>query len=129
MPSPSIWKIRLSGVFNIDSPRIACLTKLVAFYDFITGQGDGGRAVDVVQHYFNKVLDTVSHNILIWKLRNCGINEWTLRWTESRLTGRAQRIVSRHTESSLRPVNSSVSQRSVLGPVLFNISSMTCMKG
>ena len=80
----------------MNSPRMSCLTKLVAFYDFIAGQVNGGRAVNVVQHCFNNVFDTVSHNILIWKLRNCGIKEWTIRWTESWLTGRAQRIVIRH---------------------------------
>ena len=70
------------------------MTNLVAFYDVITGLVDGGRTVDVVYFDFSRTVDTVSHNILIVKLRKCGIDEWTVRWIENWLTGRAQRVVS-----------------------------------
>ena len=42
---------------------------------------------------FSKVFDTVSHSILVMKLRKCGIDEWTVMWIENCLTGRAQRVV------------------------------------
>jgi len=60
--------------------------------------------VDVVYLDFSKALENVSHNILIGKLWNCGLDEWTVRWTEKWLNGRAQRAVISGAESSWRPI-------------------------
>jgi len=83
----------------------SCLTNMNAFYDSMTSWVDEGRAVDVVYLDFSKASDTVSHNILIGKLRKRGLDEWSVTWTENWLNGRAQRVVISSAESSWRPVN------------------------
>ncbi|KAJ7419082.1 RNA-directed DNA polymerase from mobile element jockey-like protein [Willisornis vidua] len=51
-----------------------CLAKMIAFCDGTTGWIDEGTAVDVVYQDFSMAYDTVSHDILIGKLRKCRLD-------------------------------------------------------
>ncbi|PKU45212.1 spindle and hypothetical protein [Limosa lapponica baueri] len=88
----------------------SCLTNLIAFCDGMTGWVDEERAVDIARLDFSKAFDTVSHSILIDKFRKCGLDEWTERWIENWLNGRAQRVVISAAQSSWRPVASGAPQ-------------------
>ena len=67
------------GLLSATTKGKSCFTSLVAFYDVMTGQVVEGRAVDVVYLDFSKAFVTVSKNILVGKLKKCGVDEWTVR--------------------------------------------------
>jgi len=73
---------------------------MIVFYDGMTSWVDEGRAVDVFYLDFSKAFGTVSHHILIGKLRKCGLDEWTVRWIVNWLNGRALRVFLSGAESS-----------------------------
>ncbi|KAJ7411676.1 hypothetical protein BTVI_48773 [Pitangus sulphuratus] len=53
----------------------SCLTNLIDFYNETATWMDEGRQVDIIYLDFSKAFATVSHNILMGKLRNCGLDE------------------------------------------------------
>ena len=55
------------------------MTNLITFYDGMNSWVGEGRAVDVVYLEFSMGFETVSHNILVGKLRKCGLCEWSVR--------------------------------------------------
>ncbi len=66
-----------------------------------------------------KAFDVVNHEILLVKLSNLGIKNTELNWFQSYLTGRRQCVDINGQFSSLAPIDISVMQGSILGPLLF----------
>ena len=71
----------------------SCTTNLLETIDFITFAIENGIPVDVVLLDFAKAFDTVAHKRLLLKLKAYGIDGLVLKWIESFLTKRRQRIV------------------------------------
>ena len=66
-----------------------------------------------------KVFDTVDHEIILAKLNHYGIRGVSNNWFRSFLSDRQQFVSINGYDSGLTKLNCGVSQRSVLGPLLF----------
>ena len=68
----------------------------------------------------SSAFDTIDHDILKQRLIfSYGIKGNALKWINSYLTGRTQRVITNHSSSQASHLNWGVPQGSVLGPILF----------
>ncbi|KAF2354701.1 Reverse transcriptase domain [Trinorchestia longiramus] len=95
----------------------SCLTNL--FFGEVNRIYDRTKAVNLVYLDFQKIFDKVPHESLMAKVEAHGIRGNYSRWIRNWLTGRTQRVVVIHDETSDSAlVTSGVPQGSVLGPLL-----------
>jgi len=89
------------------------------FIEEVTNYLDLGYPVYVIYLDFQKHLTKSSHHRLLLKLEAHGIGGSVLRWIESWLCGRKQRVMLGGQVSDWSEVLSGVPQGSLLGPILF----------
>jgi hypothetical protein len=66
-----------------------------------------------------KAFDTISHDILVNKLKQYGIRGITNTWIQDYLTNRSQFVSFGETTSSTQTITCGIPQGSILGPLLF----------
>jgi hypothetical protein len=106
---------RNSGFKKNDSTTCQLLHIVNEIYTSI----DKGDEVCVVFLDVSKAFDRVWHEGLLYKLKRIGVSGALLRWFESYLTGRKQRVVVQGSSSDWKSINAGVPQGSILGPLLF----------
>ena len=97
----------------------SCETQLALFIQDIQSALDKKKEVDMIFLDFAKAFDTVSHDLLIHKLKRFNICPQVVSWVTDFLSGRKQRVTLSGALSDWTDVLSGVPQGSVLGPLLF----------
>ena len=76
----------------------------------------------------SKAFDTVDHNILLSKLSSIGLDDLTISWFTSYLSGRKQAVVANGVRSSSLVIDKGVPQGSILRPLLFTLYIILIIK-
>jgi hypothetical protein len=102
-------------------PGTSTVTQLVEIYDQFCKAVSAGKDIRVVFMDISKAFDRVWHEGLIYKLKGHGIKGTLLRWIQSYLADRKQRVIINGAKSEWGSIKAGVPQGSVLGPLLFLI--------
>ena len=105
------------GSFSTDT----CLTHLT---DHIHNQTSCCNFTGMVLIDLQKAFDTVDHVILLKKLEAMGVS--SVDWFRSYLSGRTQIVNVNQVDSAPLDITCGVPQGSILGPLLFYVTLMTC---
>ena len=105
----------------------SCLSELLDHYEDILDFLNDNKNVDVIYLDFAKAFNKVDFAIVLQKIKNLRVNEETLKWIQSFLTFRTQKVVVNGQSSDEKQVTSGVPQGSVLGPLIFLFYLVTLM--
>ena len=99
----------------------SAINRLLAILENIYQSLDNHQDSIFVSLDISKAFDRVWHEGLLFKLKQLGVNGALLKWFNSYLCNRSQRVVLGGSSSASKYLHSGVPQGSILGPLLFLI--------
>ena len=94
---------------------------MLDLFDKIFSAKESNKKPAIVFLDIKKAFDSVSHNVLLKKLKYYGVDGYVIKWFESYLHDRMQFTKINGTCSKTQTIHTGVPQGSILGPILFSL--------
>jgi len=95
----------------------SCISELLTLFNKLMKDKEQGKEISLLLFDLSAAFDTVSHEQLISKLEIYGFTEAALKWIQSYLSERTQRVIVAGELSSSHIVNKGTPQGSRISPV------------
>ena len=101
------------------TPGDSTINQMTFLYDSFCEALDDGKEIRIVFCDISIAFDRVWHRGLLCKLKAAGVTSTALKWFQSYLSNRKQRVVLPWVLSDWKSIKAEVPQGSILGPLLF----------
>ena len=95
------------------------ISELITLFDSLLEGKENRKEIMIILYDLSVAFDTVSHDILLEKLKIYGFDDMALKWMKSYLQDRMQYVQVGEMKSKIRVTNVGTPQGSRLSPILF----------
>ena len=112
---------QLNGSSHAYRRNYSTATTLSEVLDEVYKSTEEKKMTQLMTLDLSAAFDTVSHPLLLLKLRRYGLHENVVKWIEDYISMRTQYVEIGRAKSTMQQVYTGVPQGSVIGPLLYSI--------